>query len=280
MKSPRGDYVTLGELRRRKISISTLFPGLYTMLGLVLIYINHTSNEELLKIGIPVFYQLPVLDAFLRAIILGLVNFTVISFFVDQAVRKKKLSRMVTGRFANRFFLEEKPKEHEINAHFTASVSALFYFATCIIALFLTPGAINPNFIIVTFSLGSVTSLSIWTYIFFPECPLQQFWSIKRLELEHATWLEITRQLIFIGMASATGLVIYGVVSWVLNNPQSIASTQAFQIPLFTLASVCIYIYVGFVLGVISPTLIFVGKIRERIEEVAAGEQLRSTNAG
>jgi len=69
-------------------------------------------------------------------------------------------------------------------------------------------------------------------------------------------------------LATATGLVIYGVVNWILIMPSATSSSPPVQLVLFYLAAVCLYIYVGYVLGVISPTIIFLGKIGERIEEI------------
>lgn len=238
------------------------------MFGLVLIDVNHGTGEYLRETGLPIYHSVSVLEGLLRGLLLGFINFIAISFFVDQAIRKKPIVVNITKSFTQSFFLEEKPHEWEVYAHFTASLNAAVYFSTSIIALLLTPCALNLNFIILTFGLGSVMSLSTWMHVFFHHYPLDQFYSIERLKAEHGTWRELTRQFIFVGLATATGLVIYGVVYWIVTMPSAISSSPPVQLVLFSLAVVCLYIYVGYFLGVISPMLIFLGKIGERIEEI------------
>jgi hypothetical protein len=238
------------------------------MLGLVLIYANHGINEYLEKLGYPQYYHFSVLDGLVREFLLGLVNFVAISFFVDQVIQKKTVMKNVKKIFARSFFSEDRPNEWEVYAHFTASINAIFYFLTCMIALFPTPGTMNPNFIILTFGLGSVMSLFTWVYIFFHHYPLDKCHSIDRLKMDHSVPLELTLQFIFVGSATATGLIVYGVVNWLIATPLATSSTQYFQFTLFSLAATCIYIYASFFLGVISPLLVFLGKISERIEQI------------
>jgi len=252
-----------------RFSFRSCFPGLFVMFGLVIVYIGYGANVALSKLGIAPYYEFQLIDAFLVGLLLGFINFVVVTFFVNQAVQKRNMICNITKRLT-KFFSEEKElKECDVFAHFTASICAIFYFATCGVALLFTPGAINANFIIAIFGLGSVMSLFTWFQVFFHHYQVAQSYSIHRLKLDHATWLELTRQFIFIGAATATGMVIYGYVNWILAIPQSVSQTQPFQFALFMLATTCMYIYVGFYFGVIAPILIFLGKISERTEELA-----------
>jgi len=125
-----------------KFSFGSCFPSLFTMSGLVLIYVNHGANEYLGEVGLSIYYSFSVVEGLLGGLLLGFISFIVISLFVDQVIRKKSLLVNITKSFTKSFFLEEKPKEWEVYAHLTASLNIVVSFLTCIIALLLTPGTI------------------------------------------------------------------------------------------------------------------------------------------
>jgi hypothetical protein len=261
--------LSVSDKNEERFSPNSSLLGIYTMLGLILIYLFHGMNRELLKLGFPTYYEFPILNATLSGFLLGLVNFMAISFFVDQAIRKKDRFRKIANKFAAALFSGEKPKEHDVYARLTATVCAMIYFVTCITALLLTPGGMNASFIILIWGLGIVMSISTWMKILLHHYQLNQINSIDRLKMNHATWLELVRQFILCAVAGTTGVVIYGVVNWGVIIPQSVAFSFSFQITVFSLAAVTIYLITGFVLGVISPSLIFLEKMGGRIEEIA-----------
>jgi hypothetical protein len=252
-----------------KFSLNSCLPGLFTMFGLMLIYFNHGMYQEWAKLVFPTYYSFPVLDALFAGFLLGFVNFAAISIFIDQAVRNKDTFRGLSDKFARVFFLEEKPKECDICARFAATICAIFYFATCTIAILVTPGAMSANFIIVIWGLGSVMSISTWIKVRFHYYQLNRVKSIDKLKMDHTTLLELVRQFVLVGVAAATGFVIYGVVNSLGTIPQSVSFSSSFQIAVFSLAAVTIYLIVGLVLGVISPLLIFLEKIGDRMEKIA-----------
>jgi hypothetical protein len=100
--------LSISDKKRFSPNISLI--GIYTMLGFMLIYLFHGMNGELPKQGFPAYYEFPILDATLNGFLLGLINFVAISFFIDQAIRKKNRFREIAKSLLQPFSQERNSK--------------------------------------------------------------------------------------------------------------------------------------------------------------------------
>jgi hypothetical protein len=249
----------------KSIPLLTYFLGLFTMIGVILIYINHGCSEYLLRTGIALEYSFTVYEGCVRGFLLGLVNFIAIIIATDQVIQTKPAAQRLAKKFGKIVFLGENANKWEIYAAVAAVLNVSIYALVNVVGMILTPGILQPGSFLLQFGFGSVVAISSWIYISFYLYPLDESVSIEKLKIEHKTWLEICRQFITIASLTASGFVIYGVVNWIILTPQDIALTREYSLNLFSLALVAAYIYVGVFLGMVFPIFIQLGKIREKI---------------